>query len=104
MYRRRASGEMAMPRGFVPALNVAVTLSVAVSMTEIDAEPSFETYAKGAASAAAQTHSVAPTTIRNSPGTMMESFGCPAGSSEPQLPLGAIRAPSSAGYATRLHS
>src|SRR5664279_3026460 len=40
-----------MPRGFPPTLNVVVSLSVAVSMTDTDAEPSLETYAKGAANA-----------------------------------------------------
>ena len=32
-----------MPRGFLPTLSVATTLSVDVSMTEIDAEPSLGT-------------------------------------------------------------
>src|SRR6266849_6337179 len=40
-----------MPRGFPPTLNVAVTLSVAVSITDTEAEPSLDTYANGAASA-----------------------------------------------------
>src|SRR6202521_354846 len=40
-----------MPRGFPPTSNVAVTLSVAVSITDTEAEPSLDTYANGAASA-----------------------------------------------------
>src|SRR5438045_8304650 len=40
-----------MPRGFPPTSNVAVTLSVAISITVTEAEPSLDTYANGAASA-----------------------------------------------------
>src|ERR1700693_2459348 len=40
-----------MPRGFPPTSNVAVSLSVAVSITDTEAEPSLDTYANGAASA-----------------------------------------------------
>src|SRR5438105_9654917 len=40
-----------MPRGLPPTLNVAVTLSVAISITVTEAEPSLDTYANGAASA-----------------------------------------------------
>src|ERR1700694_1693832 len=40
-----------MPRGFPPTLNVAVSVSGAVSITDTEAEPSLETYANGAASA-----------------------------------------------------
>src|SRR5207247_2612264 len=43
-----------MPRGFSPIFSVATTLSVAVSMTETDADPSLETYASGAAAAGRQ--------------------------------------------------
>src|SRR5438034_9136379 len=49
MKSRVPSGDTAMPRGFCASLSVAVTRSVAVSMTEIEAEPSFGTYANGAA-------------------------------------------------------
>jgi len=38
-----------MPRGFCPIFKVAVTWSVAVSMTETVDDPSFATYATGAA-------------------------------------------------------
>src|SRR5437660_8566006 len=47
-----------MPRGFCPTFSVETTLSVAVSITEIVAEPSLETYAKGAASPAGAPHRV----------------------------------------------
>src|SRR6266480_6447105 len=40
-----------MPRGLPPTLNVAVTLSVVVSITDTEAEPSLDTYANGDASA-----------------------------------------------------
>src|ERR1700687_3044044 len=40
-----------MPRGFPPTLKVAVSLSVAVSITDTVAEPSLDTYANGAAKA-----------------------------------------------------
>ena len=43
MKRRLPSSETAMPRGFLPKRSVDTTLSVAVSMTETDAEPSFGT-------------------------------------------------------------
>src|SRR5437899_3362190 len=43
-----------MPRGFSPIFSVATTLSVAVSMTETDAAPSLETYARGPAAAGTQ--------------------------------------------------
>src|SRR5437660_10452114 len=47
-----------MPRGFCPTFSVQTTLSVAVSITEIVAEPSLETYAKGAASPSGAPHRV----------------------------------------------
>src|SRR6266853_5034782 len=50
-----------MPRGFPPTSNVAVTLSVAVSITDTEAEPSLDTYANGAASALSAV--VAETTV-----------------------------------------
>src|SRR6478609_6601366 len=40
-----------MPRGLPPTLNVAVTLSVVVSIIDTVPEPSFEAYAIGAAAA-----------------------------------------------------
>src|SRR4029453_17515885 len=51
---RVASADSAMPRGFCPSFSVATTLSVAVSMTETDADPSLETYARCAAAAGKQ--------------------------------------------------
>src|SRR5213078_1841780 len=53
MNSRAPSSATAIPRGFWASLSVAVTRSVAVSMIEIDAEPSFGTYASGAANAPA---------------------------------------------------
>src|SRR5438067_11874500 len=63
MNNRDPSSDTAIPRGFCASLSVAVTRSVAVSMTEIDAEPSLGTYAKGTAAAVAA-HAAASVTAK----------------------------------------
>src|ERR1700681_5031197 len=63
MNSREPSSDTAMPRGFWASLSVAVTRSVAVSMIEIDAEPSLGTYANGAATVVAA-HTAADATAK----------------------------------------
>src|ERR1700720_3605567 len=72
-----------MPRGFPPTLNVAVTLSVAVSITDTEAEPSLDTYANGAASAVSAV--VAETTVAQIMNLNKHTTGCsPSSYAAPQ--------------------
>src|SRR2546430_17159140 len=71
MNNRDPSSDTAMPRGFCASLSVAVTRSVAVSMIEIDAEPSLGTYANGAAAAAAVHVAATAIAKRINPGTTL---------------------------------
>src|SRR5438105_15440310 len=63
-----------MPRGFPPTSNVAVTLSVAISITVTEAEPSLDTYANGAASAPSDV--VAETTVAQIMNRAKRTTGC----------------------------
>src|ERR1700681_3061156 len=72
-----------MPRGFPPTSNVAVTLSVAVSITDTEAEPSLDTYANGAASALSAV--VAETTVAQIMNRDKRTTGCsPSSYTAPQ--------------------
>src|SRR6266581_351106 len=76
MNSRDPSSDTAIPRGFWASLSVAMTRSVAVSMTEIDAEPSLGTYAKGAAAAAAAHAAASATAKRINPRTALLRASC----------------------------
>src|ERR1700752_5389038 len=101
MYRRLPSGATAMPRGFLPKRNVDTTLSVAVSITEIVAKPSFGTYASGAAMPygrnARAASATSPRRTTNAMEILREEFASPAPREVAVSKSGQFRAPEAAG-------
>src|SRR5689334_18559684 len=83
-----------MPRGLPPTLNVAVTLSVAVSITDTVPDPSFEAKATGAATASVLAVDNAAATMRS-----LICTGCDLRSN---IEPAAMEPEQSIGYATRL--